>query len=581
MRLRLRPRFVSIDAARRDAILQEIDQNAALGQNFLVLVLLSCVIATFGLIQNSAAVIIGAMLVAPLMGPIVAFALALVYGDPRRVARALGTLALGAAIAVALSALLGLLVTLVGTVDFGATGLPSEILGRTQPSLFDLAVALAGGTAGSYALVQPRLSSALAGVAIATALMPPLCVVGLGISQGDMAIWGGSLLLFLTNVAAIVFAASGIFALAGFLPAAGGSRRRRLPHARLVNLLLLLPVVVLLTAFTINITQQTQLTAAIRVTLTRELQRHRNTSLVHVDRSADGGTLDIVATIRSPATLTLSEAQSIEAALAARLRQRVALNLLVVPVTSLDPLESADVHRHIHADTYPTAEPYRERPAKRTGNGECALPWDGDTGSAASCLADRARWDAFTPTDRARHRDCHAHELAHEYSHPNGHPDGGPHANAAAECYADGEPHAKAATKRDADAERNPHAAAQRHGDMDAAAEPDQHPHPSPHPDADSGAHRHAIRLCRGRRDRWAGRLCSALARIDGDRGRAAGWYTRAAHRTGGEPRRLPLAAGRAPRRAGCVGPQAVPGTAPHLYPSVAVAYPRGAWDGR
>jgi len=329
---------VSLDAARRDAILQEIDQNAALGQNFLVLVLLSCVIATFGLIQNSAAVIIGAMLVAPLMGPIVAFALALVYGDPRRVARALGTLALGAAIAVALSALLGLLVTLVGTVDFEATGLPSEILGRTQPSLFDLAVALAGGTAGSYALVQPRLSSALAGVAIATALMPPLCVVGLGISQGNMAIWGGSLLLFLTNVAAIVFAASGIFALAGFLPAAIGSRRWRLPHARLVNLLLLLPVVVLLTAFTIDITQQTQLTAAIRVTLTRELQRHRNTSLVHVDRSTDGGTLDIVATIRSPATLTLGEAQSIEAALAARLRQRVALNLLVVPVTSLDPL---------------------------------------------------------------------------------------------------------------------------------------------------------------------------------------------------------------------------------------------------
>ena len=338
MHLRLRSRFVSIDAARRDAILQEIDQNAALGQNFLVLVLLSCVIATFGLIQNSAAVIIGAMLVAPLMGPIVAFALALVYGDPRRVARALGTLALGAAIAVALSALLGLLVTLIGTVDFGATGLPSEILGRTQPSLFDLAVALAGGTAGSYALVQPRLSSALAGVAIATALMPPLCVVGLGISQGNMAIWGGALLLFLTNIAAIVFAASGIFALAGFLPAAVGSRRWRLPHARLVNLLLLLPVVVLLTVFTINITQQTQLTAAIRVTLTRELQRHRNTSLVHVDRSTDGGTLNIVATIRSPATLTLSEAQSIEAALAARLRQRVALNLLVVPVTSLDPL---------------------------------------------------------------------------------------------------------------------------------------------------------------------------------------------------------------------------------------------------
>ena len=343
MRARPRYRFVSIDAARRAEILQEIDQNAALGQNFLVLVLLSCVIATFGLIQNSAAVIIGAMLVAPLMGPIIAFALALVYGNPRQAARALGTLAIGAAIAVALSAALGGVVTVVGTVDFGVDGLPSEILGRTQPSLFDLAVALAGGAAGSYALVQPRLSSALAGVAIATALMPPLCVVGIGASQGSIATWGGALLLFLTNFVAIVFASSAIFALAGFLPAAGARRHPLLPGARLVNLLLLLPMVALLTVFTISITQQTQTTAAIRDTLTRELRRHRNTSLVGFEQATNGDALQIAATIRSPATLKLAEAIRIEEALAARLRQRVELKLLVVPVTSLNPLNPPTV----------------------------------------------------------------------------------------------------------------------------------------------------------------------------------------------------------------------------------------------
>ena len=338
MHARPRYRFVRIDAARRTEILREIDENAALGQNFLVLVLLSCVIASFGLIQNSAAVIIGAMLVAPLMGPIIAFALALVYGDPRQVARALGTLLIGAVIAVALSAALGAVVTVVGTVDFGAEGLPSEILGRTQPSLFDLAVALAGGAAGSYALVQPRLSSALAGVAIATALMPPLCVVGIGLSQGQIAIWGGALLLFLTNFVAIVFASSAIFTMAGFLPAAGTWRHPLLPGARLINVLLLVPVAALLTIFTFNITQQTQTTATIRATLNRELNRHRNTSLVSFVQTTSGNAIQIEATIRSPATPRLAEAIRIEAALAASLRQRVALKLLVVPVTTLDPL---------------------------------------------------------------------------------------------------------------------------------------------------------------------------------------------------------------------------------------------------
>jgi len=265
-----------------------------------------------------------------------------VHGDPRRAARALRTLLVGAAIAVLLSATLGWLVALVGTVDFRAEGLPAEILGRTQPSLFDLAVALAGGAAGSYALVQPRLSAALAGVAIATALMPPLCVVGIGISLGQMAVWGGGLLLFLTNFVAIVFAGSAIFALAGFLPA-GAPRRRLLLRARLVNLLLLLPVAVLLTTFTVSIARQAQTTAAIHDTLVGALRRHRDTSLIGVGQTTNGDTLQVVATIRSPATLKLTDAQRIEAALAARLRERVALQVLLVPMTNLDPLNPPTV----------------------------------------------------------------------------------------------------------------------------------------------------------------------------------------------------------------------------------------------
>ena len=96
--------------------------------------------------------------------------------------------------------------------------LPSEVLSRTQPTLFDLAVALAGGAAAAYALTQPNLSAAIPGVAIATAIMPPLCVVGIGFSQGRVDVELGAGLLFLANFAAILFAGVVVFWTVGLRP---------------------------------------------------------------------------------------------------------------------------------------------------------------------------------------------------------------------------------------------------------------------------------------------------------------------------------------------------------------------------
>ncbi len=187
-----------------------------------MLAMLSCIIATFGLVLNSGAVIIGAMLIAPLMSPILALSLALVRGDARGMLRAFVTLLVGVGVAIGVSALLG---RFVSTSEFNfLTELPEEVLARTSPTLFDLTIALAGGLAASYALAQPRLSPTLPGVAIATALMPPLCVVGIGISQGQAEVRDGALLLFLANFVAIVFSSAVVFALVGFGPL---SMRRR------------------------------------------------------------------------------------------------------------------------------------------------------------------------------------------------------------------------------------------------------------------------------------------------------------------------------------------------------------------
>lgn len=192
--------FNPISRERQVEVRRGLDQAGTWCNDYLLLIMLSCVIATFGLILGSAAVIIGAMLIAPLMSPILRCALALVRGDLGRFAQAFATLLVGIVFAVGLSTLFGLLVS-TGGFNF-LEELPSKVLGRTRPSLFDLVVALAGGTAAAYALAQPHLSAALPGVAIATALMPPLCTVGIGISQSRADVSSGALLLFLANLTA-------------------------------------------------------------------------------------------------------------------------------------------------------------------------------------------------------------------------------------------------------------------------------------------------------------------------------------------------------------------------------------------
>lgn len=171
--------------------------------DYYLLLLLSGSIASFGLLANSAATIIGAMIVAPLMGPILAIGYAIVAGNRRLLKRSLLAMTTGALLTIAIATVIG---SILGSIDPG-----SEIMGRTQPTLLDLGVALAAGATGALAQCRRDISNTLPGVAIAVALVPPLSVVGLGLSLGSLAIAGGSLLLFLTNLVGITLASSGVF----------------------------------------------------------------------------------------------------------------------------------------------------------------------------------------------------------------------------------------------------------------------------------------------------------------------------------------------------------------------------------
>ena len=179
---------------------------------FVILMVLSATIAGLGLVNDSAAVVIGAMLIAPLMTPLLANSAAIVEGWPRRFGESLLTVLLGAGLGILVGVLIALAIPRAGT----GLLLPGEILGRTEPNLVDLGIALAAGAAGAYVMIRSEAGSALPGVGIAVALVPPLATVGLTLGIGRTDLASGALLLFATNWLAIVFAAGVVFALAGF-----------------------------------------------------------------------------------------------------------------------------------------------------------------------------------------------------------------------------------------------------------------------------------------------------------------------------------------------------------------------------
>lgn len=179
--------------------------------NFFVLLLLATVIATFGVLSDSTATVIGAMIVAPLMGPIMAAAAAIVMGSAQRALRALALVAAGVAATILLSWLLAL-----GMPDVTISiGYNSQITSRVAPGLFALVTALASGAAGAYIIMREEIADSMGGVAIAISLVPPLCVVGIALSQGNWDAAGGAMLLFLTNFLAILLAGGIVFLVSG------------------------------------------------------------------------------------------------------------------------------------------------------------------------------------------------------------------------------------------------------------------------------------------------------------------------------------------------------------------------------
>ena len=202
----------------KPASVEEVELTVEKGSipafSFFFMLVMSAVIATFGLLANSAAVIIGAMIVAPLMNPIMAMSFSLIARKITLTIRSLFTVFTGTILTI------GVAFAITEAIGWKLFG--SELMGRMAPSLLDLGVALAAGAAAAFAYTRPGVSSALAGIAIAVALVPPLCSVGIAIALGQEATAEiglpiqsisarGPFLLYLTNIIGIVFASSFVF----------------------------------------------------------------------------------------------------------------------------------------------------------------------------------------------------------------------------------------------------------------------------------------------------------------------------------------------------------------------------------
>jgi uncharacterized hydrophobic protein (TIGR00271 family) len=321
---------------RKAEVLEELGQDSSPGFDYFVLVLLSCSIATFGLITNSTAVIIGAMLVAPLMSPILGLSLASVVAEERLFERAVLALVEGIGLAIAVSAFLGWLAKIL-PFDL-LTQLPTEVTLRAHPTPFDLGIALAGGAAAAYALANPRLSAALPGVAIATALMPPLCSVGIGLATSNWSVALGAMLLFITNLLAISLAGILVFVLLGFRPRSRQKQWHRIPQSLVVSALLVLAVTIPLVILSLRIVDEARFTKTVQDTVQSAVGVFPDAEILDVSMNQTDTVLDLKVTVLTTRQPVYDEVVSLQQEIALRLNQPVALQLIVVPGRNLDPL---------------------------------------------------------------------------------------------------------------------------------------------------------------------------------------------------------------------------------------------------
>jgi uncharacterized hydrophobic protein (TIGR00271 family) len=285
--------------------IENIRKSAVYDRSQIVMNILSTIMACYGLFSNSPAVVIGAMVVAMLLGPIVGLALALVEGDHILLRKAVLNEVVGAGIVFLAAAIIGLV-----NRDIPIT---NEIMSRTAPNFFDLMIALAGGAAMAYAIFSPSLGLSLVGVAIATALVPPLSSSAILLVRGEYTLSGGAFLLFIGNVVAIEFAAS--IVLLFFMHTKESLKLRfELQELRrnLVSILSLLVLGVIFSANLRHVVKEQLYKVKTHAILQAEVRKVEGDYLDDIRYQKTPGALIVRAVVRGPHQLTPEQVSAME-----------------------------------------------------------------------------------------------------------------------------------------------------------------------------------------------------------------------------------------------------------------------------
>jgi uncharacterized hydrophobic protein (TIGR00271 family) len=296
--------WLKISSERKQVVIKEISEGSEPEMRFYIMVAVSTMIASFGLITNSTAVIIGAMLVAPLMTPIFGIALALIRSDSHLFGRAIKAEIAGVVAAVAMGLVLGWL--------YPALSPTPEMLSRTEPQLFDLLVAVFSGFAGAYALMDEKISPALPGVAIATAIVPPLANTGLCFSVGQYVAGVGSFLLFFANFLSILLVASAAFWFFGMTGSFAQIDKKIILRRFSFPLVCFALVAAFLTYTLIKIAHHHYLNESIVTTLKKELLEYPDTGLDSFKYDQEKDVIYVLANIHSSTIMTPNQVDRLE-----------------------------------------------------------------------------------------------------------------------------------------------------------------------------------------------------------------------------------------------------------------------------
>ena len=317
--------------------------------SYYIMLFISGVIAALGLLAGSTAAIIGAMIVAPLMGPILGMAFAITMGNRRLFKQAGLSVLTGSLMCVATAYLICELL--------GITSMNPEILQRTQPTLIDLAIGLAAGAAGSFAKTRREIADALPGVAIAVALVPPLSVIGIGLALGSQPVTVGSTLLFLTNLGGIVLSSGIVFIWQDY----GSVRRAKtgLTASTIMVMLLGIPLGFSMRDLIIEEKTRSLVSRLVRI----ETYTFRDTNIRRLTVNSQGKELQVNLDVAAPeGSISATQVDMVHKFLEHELARPIALEVSIFPVQEYSIRQSEEDIQSIEQSKQPSAERDNARP---------------------------------------------------------------------------------------------------------------------------------------------------------------------------------------------------------------------------